>query len=168
MRSSGRSARAPSGRIAVALPRSAMNSRRLTILSPKPDQSCVERSLAHISPARAMRRRPLLSYAMPTVLLLGLPRGLRPAYWPFSEVPRRPACARKAIISGLLGCPTKPASAVACAAALHGHAVEWTQGCPWLACGPCPPACQCAGDATRPTAPIWPWHGLGWDLAEYK
>ena len=52
-----------------------MNSRRLTILSPKPDQSCVERSLAHISPARAMRHRPLPSYAMPTALLLGLPRG---------------------------------------------------------------------------------------------
>src|SRR5262245_45391533 len=33
MRSSGRSARAPSGRIAAALPRSAMNSRRLTVLS---------------------------------------------------------------------------------------------------------------------------------------
>jgi len=45
-----------------------MNSRRLTILSPKPDRSCVERSLAHISPALAMRRRPLPSYAMPTVL----------------------------------------------------------------------------------------------------
>ena len=39
-----------------------MNSRRLTILSPKPDQPCVERSLAQISPALALRHRPLPSY----------------------------------------------------------------------------------------------------------
>ena len=49
----------------------------------------------------------------------------------------------------MLGCPTKPACAVAFAAALHGLVVAWTPGCPWLACGPCAPACQCAGDATN-------------------
>ena len=44
VRSSGRSARAPSGRIAAALPRSAMNSRRLTIPSPKPDHNVLEKA----------------------------------------------------------------------------------------------------------------------------
>src|SRR3984893_9467031 len=65
MRSGGRSACAPSGRIAAAPPRSAMNSRRLTIPSAKPKQPCVERSLAQISPALALRHRPLPSHATP-------------------------------------------------------------------------------------------------------
>src|SRR5712671_5184379 len=67
----------------------------------------------------------------------------------------------------MLGCPTKPASAVACAAALHGLAVESTQGCPWLACGPCAPACQCAGDAAD-CADLALARGVSWNLAEYK
>jgi hypothetical protein len=36
-------------------------------------------------------------------------------------------------------------------------AVEWTQGCPWLACGPLPSGLRIrTADATLPTAPIWP------------
>jgi hypothetical protein len=42
-----------------------MNSRRLTIPSAKPNQPSVERSLAQISPALALRHRPLASYATP-------------------------------------------------------------------------------------------------------
>src|SRR5260370_38375947 len=60
MRSGGRSARAPSGWIAAALLTSAINSRRLTILSRSLTN---QKSLAHIGAALALRCCPLPSCA---------------------------------------------------------------------------------------------------------
>src|ERR1700726_2337481 len=60
MRSGGRSARAPSGWIAIALLTSAINSRRLTILSRSLTNQI---SLAHIGAALALRCCPLPSCA---------------------------------------------------------------------------------------------------------